>query len=51
MNKLKITKHSESQDESSKNGGNKDDKGQEANQMLQPRGAGGPGIGGGGPRG
>lgn len=46
-----ITKHSESQDESSKNGGNKDDKGQEANQMLQPRGAGGPGIGGGGPRG
>lgn len=34
-----------------KNGGNENDKGQGANQMLQPGGTGGPSFGGGGPRG
>ena len=36
----------------SDNGGDKNnDKGQQSEKMLQPGGAGGPGFGGGGPRG
>ena len=47
-----MEKQQKAKDSESDNGGDKNnDKGQQSEKMLQPGGAGGPGFGGGGPRG
>ena len=50
--KTQMEKQQKAKDSESDNGGDKNnDKGQQSEKMLQPGGAGGPGFGGGGPRG
>ena len=50
--KAQMEKQQKAKDSESDNGGDKNnDKGQQSEKMLQPGGAGGPGFGGGGPRG